>query len=454
MEDRMLHHIMNREQRRAERHRDEGPWKLPVASPYDVAFAIKAASRPRSVDRDHDLRALAAIGAAATWLADDDLRTIAAATQTPIGFLRDAVARINRWLAGIEDYVARCDRLGVASPSRAGRDDSGDAPRPAPADVRGRSGVTTAVVLAGDDIYLAPWALSHAIIAGTRCVAVSVRPEPLSPSLFVRAAVAAGVTACPELVYLDRDGEADRKALRTLLESTRQSVMFGGDRFVTATYGAGPALARHRAIPYWNGRCTAVVLPDADLDRAAAQIIAGAVEGRGNRCLSTKKVLVAAGQAAALESRLLAYAERVRRGDVLDPDTELCPPEPAALRAGHAVAARGELVYDRDLVIVRCGATASLLKEDLSCPMLIVAPFADEAEAIAAANHSVADSDPGAATVVSVFTEDPAAFERIAGQLLAFKVRHNRPTSEFELTATHQGRHLYLELMARVEFGG
>src|SRR5829696_1704714 len=108
MEQDAVYHITNRELRRAERHREDGPWKVPVASPYDVAFAIKAANRPRPAEHAQDLRALAALGAAGQWLNDDDLRAISAATQTPIRFLRESVASVNRWLAGIEDFVARC----------------------------------------------------------------------------------------------------------------------------------------------------------------------------------------------------------------------------------------------------------------------------------------------------------------------------------------------------------
>jgi hypothetical protein len=52
---------------------------------------------------------------------------------------------------------------------------------------------------------------------------------------------------------------------------------------------------------------------------------------------------------------------------------------------------------------------------------------------------------------MAVFTRDSARYRRAAQKLLAFKVLHNAPTTHVDLARTHQGMHLFLELMRPYE---
>ncbi|HEX9794131.1 MAG TPA: aldehyde dehydrogenase family protein [Planctomycetota bacterium] len=80
-----------------------------------------------------------------------------------------------------------------------------------------------------------------------------------------------------------------------------------------------------RAILELGGNNAVVVLDDADLEMAARAIFFGAVGTAGQRCTSTRRVLVHRAVREALVARLLELYSQVRIGDPLDPDTLMGP---------------------------------------------------------------------------------------------------------------------------------
>ena len=64
-----------------------------------------------------------------------------------------------------------------------------------------------------------------------------------------------------------------------------------------------------------GGKDAAVVLPDADLDFAANNIVSGAFSYSGQRCTAVKRILVQEEVADALAEKLKARIEKLNVGD-------------------------------------------------------------------------------------------------------------------------------------------
>ncbi len=80
-----------------------------------------------------------------------------------------------------------------------------------------------------------------------------------------------------------------------------------------------------RSILELGGNNAIIVLEDADLELAVRSILFGAVGTAGQRCTSTRRVLVQSGVRAALLQRLLELYAQVRIGHPLDPQTLMGP---------------------------------------------------------------------------------------------------------------------------------
>ncbi|MFQ5718707.1 MAG: aldehyde dehydrogenase family protein [Acidobacteriota bacterium] len=91
------------------------------------------------------------------------------------------------------------------------------------------------------------------------------------------------------------------------------------------TIGRAVASRFGRSILELGGNNGIIVLDDADLDMAQRGILFGAVGTAGQRCTTTRRLLVQKGVARELSSRLVKAYGSVRIGDPLDPDTLMGP---------------------------------------------------------------------------------------------------------------------------------
>ena len=74
-----------------------------------------------------------------------------------------------------------------------------------------------------------------------------------------------------------------------------------------------------------GGKDAAIVLPDADLDLAATNIVAGAYSYSGQRCTAVKRVLVVDSVADALVEKVKALVEKLTVGNPLESDVDIVP---------------------------------------------------------------------------------------------------------------------------------
>ncbi len=155
-----------------------------------------------------------------------------------------------------------------------------------------------------------------------------------------------------------------------------------------------------RALLELGGNNAVVVLDDADLDLAARAIVFGALGTCGQRCTSTRRLLVQSGVAGALVERLVRAYRSAAIGDPMEAGTLVGPlVSPAAVEAMMTALARakkegGEVVFGGERVkragnfvtpaIVRVprGKALPVAREETFAPILYVFEVRDLDEAV------------------------------------------------------------------------
>ena len=191
----------------------------------------------------------------------------------------------------------------------------------------------------------------------------------------------------------------------------------------------GPRVAQRfgRSLLELGGNNAIVVMDDADLDLAVRGIVFGAVGTAGQRCTTTRRLLVHEKVADALQARLVKAYAQCRIGNPLDKKTLVGPliDEGSAKAFEHAVAAAvqqgGKVVaggkrasLPRALkggayvepTIVRSETMLPIVKEETFAPILYIVPIRSLDEAIAMNN----DVPQGLSS--SIFTMNVRSAER------------------------------------------
>ncbi|MBI4816632.1 MAG: aldehyde dehydrogenase family protein [Deltaproteobacteria bacterium] len=177
-----------------------------------------------------------------------------------------------------------------------------------------------------------------------------------------------------------------------------------------------------RSILELGGNNAITVLGDADLTLATRAILFGAVGTAGQRCTSTRRVLVDRSISKPLTDELIAAYRQVRIGDPLDEDTMMGPlvraraveQMMAALEAAKAQG--GEILYGGKRIeragyfveptLVRANKDMAIVKEETFAPILYLIAVDGLDEAIAVQN----DVPQGLSS--SIFTRDLLSAER------------------------------------------
>ncbi|BCY13345.1 aldehyde dehydrogenase [Actinoplanes sp. L3-i22] len=288
---------------------------FPDSSPADVDAAVDAAGKARAgwqalgpVKRGAVLRRAADL---IRVRAEDFARSI---TREQGKLLREARSEVARTIELI-DYIAGEGRRLGGSTLPADDDDT------LAITVRRPIGVVGLITPWNFPLAIPAWKVAPALLSG--CTVV-LKPSPLAPltaALLADVLVEAGVTpGALNLVQGDRvAGEALVGHPAVAGISFTGSVPVG--RLIAGAAGGRMAATQLEL----GGKNAAIVLADADLERAADAVVAGAFGQAGQRCSATSRVVVDRAVAPEFVEAVAARVARLRVGYGLDDTADVGP---------------------------------------------------------------------------------------------------------------------------------
>ena len=174
------------------------------------------------------------------------------------------------------------------------------------------------------------WMLAPAIACGNAFI---LKPSERDPSIAIRLAELAIEAGLPKGILNVVHG--GKEVVDAILDQPQiAAVSFVGSFDIAEAVYARGAAAGKRMQCMGGAKNHAIVLPDAEMDQAVADIVGAAFGSAGERCMALPVVVpVGAGTADALRERLVSAIGALRVGVSSDPDAHYGPVVSAAHKA-------------------------------------------------------------------------------------------------------------------------
>ncbi|BCY09342.1 5-carboxymethyl-2-hydroxymuconate semialdehyde dehydrogenase [Actinoplanes sp. L3-i22] len=270
--------------------------------------------------------------------------------------------------------------------------------------VRQPKGVAGLITPWNTPFMLATWKLAPSLAAGCTVVLKPAEWTPLSASLLPQIMTEAGV---PDGVFNIVHGLGEQAGAALVAHPDVPLISFTGETTTGQVIMRGAAEHLKALSMELGGKSPCVIFADADLDRALDGAVFGVFSLNGERCTAGSRILVERSIYDDFVARLGQRARDVTVGAPGDPATQLGAlvhrdhfarvmsyveiglAEGARLIAGGGRPAHlAEGNYLGATVFADVTPQMRIFQEEIFGPVVCVTPFADEAEAIALANHT------------------------------------------------------------------
>jgi alpha-ketoglutaric semialdehyde dehydrogenase len=289
--------------------------------------------------------------------------------------------------------------------------------------------------------------LAPAVLSGAPVLLKPASATPLTAAVIVEALADSG--APPGSVQL-LAGSGGTVGRRLATGAATAAVTFTGSTEVGLALQRELAGGLTRTQLELGGKNAAIVLADADLDRAAELIVTAAFASAGQQCTATSRVVVERSVAEPLAEAIVLRAAALRMGPTLADATDLGPLIDAdqvastvgyierAVTAGATIrygghAGDGPGCYHEPTVLTDVTPSMEIAREEVFGPVLSIIVVNDADEAVAVVN----DTPYGLSS--AVHTHDLGRAQELVGRIDCGVVVVNGPTAGIDITAPFGG---------------
>ena len=244
---------------------------------------------------------------------------------------------------------------------------------------------------------IAGWGFAPALAAG--CTVV-MKPAEITPLTAIRLGELALEAGIPEHVLTVLPGKGSVVGQRFVDHPDVRKVVFTGSTSVGSTVMAGCAAHVKAVTLELGGKSANIIFADADLDKAAATAPYGVFDNAGQDCCARSRILVQRSVYEKFMELLEPAVMGVVVGDQSDERTEMGP----LVSRGQFDTVRSFLPDDAPIAfqgscptgpgywlpptVLTATEQDRAYREEIFGPVVVVAPFEDEADAIRMANDS------------------------------------------------------------------
>jgi len=288
-----------------------------------------------------------------------------------------------------------------------------------------------------------PWAIpvwksAPAIVAGNTVVFKPATLTPATAALLVEIYEEAGL---PPGVFNVLVGSGSDVGEAIVDSPQVRAVSFTGSNAIGSQLYVKAASRGARVTCEMGGKNAVIVMPDANLEKAAIAIRDGAFGSTGQRCTATSRVIALEGTKEPLLERLVDYAKKIRVGPGLDESVDMGPAVDESqwqtdlryIEVGKAEGARlvvgggkpkglDQGYFVEPTIFDNVSPNMRIFREEIFGPVLSIAKARNLEEAIRMANAV----EYGLTT--SIFTQDVDSIMRFIDEVETGMVHVNEPT--------------------------